>query len=109
MKFEQVVLADDERQLIDSTIRDLAPRRGWELHALNVRTNHVHAVVSSEGPPEAVMQGMKTWATRALVAGSLRERGERIGRGTVRRDICSGSQDSTRQSTTCSNGSRSSK
>ena len=39
---------------------------GWRLHALTVRTNHVHAVVSADEAPEKVMTNFKIWATRRL-------------------------------------------
>jgi len=33
---------------------------------INVRTNHVHAVVSTQKTPERTMSSLKAWATRAL-------------------------------------------
>ncbi len=78
MKGPAVLLSDPKRTLIDETIRSLALRRKWSLDALNVRTNHVHTVVIAEDLPELVMQGMKAWATRELVAAQLRSHGERL-------------------------------
>ncbi|MEX0784178.1 MAG: transposase [Dehalococcoidia bacterium] len=40
--------------------------RDWELMALNVRTNHVHAVVDANATPERVMNDYKVWATKRL-------------------------------------------
>jgi REP element-mobilizing transposase RayT len=40
--------------------------KGWELHALNVRTNHLHLVVHANAAPELVMNTCKAWATRRL-------------------------------------------
>ena len=34
--------------------------------ALNVRTNHVHVVVSGQCTPELIMNTLKSWATRRL-------------------------------------------
>lgn len=34
------------------------------MHAINVRTNHIHMLVSSEHAPEVVMNTCKAWATR---------------------------------------------
>jgi REP element-mobilizing transposase RayT len=31
-----------------------------------VRSNHVHAVVSHDGPPEKIVEAFKSYATRAL-------------------------------------------
>jgi len=33
--------------------------RGWELWTVNVRTNHVHAIVSANKKPEAVLIALK--------------------------------------------------
>jgi REP element-mobilizing transposase RayT len=43
--------------------------RDWSLHALNVRSNHVHAVVSCDLLPKEAMRQFKEWATRALRRG----------------------------------------
>ena len=40
----------------------------WPLHALVVESAHAHAVVSAALAPEAVVQRLKSWATRALRA-----------------------------------------
>ena len=61
-----VVLSPRERDLAHQTILELAVRRGWHLHALNVRSNHVHAVVWADEPPLQVIQSMKAWVTRRL-------------------------------------------
>ncbi len=45
--------------------------RGWPVHALVVERTHVHLVVSAPRAPEAIVQYLKAWATRAL-----RERGD---------------------------------
>jgi hypothetical protein len=41
-----VVLSEDRRALVEQTIRDHCRVRGWLLHAVNARTNHVHVVVA---------------------------------------------------------------
>src|SRR5688500_14303497 len=43
-----VILTEAQRQIVEQTIRDHCRIRGWTLHALNVRTNHVHVVVTAE-------------------------------------------------------------
>jgi REP element-mobilizing transposase RayT len=60
------ILSDRERAVVDSTIRQVAVHRGWDLRALNVRTTHVHAVVTAEATPEKVMNDFKAWSTRRL-------------------------------------------
>ena len=59
------------RQAVEYAITERCQFRGWILHALNVRTNHVHIVVTARDESnEIVMLGFKTRATRLL-----RERG----------------------------------
>ena len=60
------VLTTDQRAVVDSALRAVCVHRTWQLHELNVRTNHVHAVVSAASAPEAVMNTFKAWATRHL-------------------------------------------
>ena len=64
---EDVCLLDDEqRRIVENTIRDHCQKRGWNLHAVNCRTNHVHVVVSSDRDPEEVRDQFKAWGTRKL-------------------------------------------
>jgi REP element-mobilizing transposase RayT len=60
------VLESPHREAVDSAIRDVCAHRAWKLHALNVRTNHVHLVVSASSTPEQVMTSLKAWSTRRL-------------------------------------------
>ena len=60
------VMDHAHREAVDVAVRDVCAHRGWTLHALNVRTNHVHLVVSAESTPEQVMTSLKAWSTRRL-------------------------------------------
>ena len=66
MKSEPVFLCPDERQLAEETIRKHCEIRKWELHALNIRTNHVHLVITAPVVPEKVMSQFKAWCSRRL-------------------------------------------
>ena len=66
MSQEAFVLEQAHREAVDAAIRDVSAHRGWTLHALNVRTNHVHLVVSAGLTPEQVMTSLKAWSTRRL-------------------------------------------
>jgi REP element-mobilizing transposase RayT len=61
-----VVLNEDQRNLVEQTIRDHCRIRGWLLHAVNVRTNHVHVVVTANREPDEVMNQFKAWCSRKL-------------------------------------------
>ncbi len=63
-----------QRRVIESTIREVCDHRGWQLFAVNPRTNHVHSVVAADQPPERVMNDFKAYATRRLVQAALAAR-----------------------------------
>ena len=53
------------------------PRRGWTLHAAHVRTRHVHVVVGAAGPPEPVMNALKSYTSARLNKGGFESRDRR--------------------------------
>ena len=58
-----------QRTAIEAAIRRHCDNRGWLLHAVQCRQEHVHVVVSApEWSPDDVMQQLKSWCTRALNA-----------------------------------------
>ena len=40
--------------------------RGWKLHAVNARTNHVHCVIAAPTDPDTVAKQLKAWCSRRL-------------------------------------------
>lgn len=66
LKHVPIVLNEVQRRCVDSTIRAHAEYRRWQLHAVNVRTNHVHVVCTGALSPERMMGEFKSWATRSL-------------------------------------------
>ena len=60
-------LSDSDREIVESTVRKHCSIRNWELYALSVRSNHVHAVVTAENyKPDTVASQFKAWCTRNL-------------------------------------------
>ena len=56
----QLILDSTQRELVENTIADHCRHRGWHLHAVACRTNHVHVVVTAPGRnPEDVMDQFK--------------------------------------------------
>ena len=55
-----------EREVVLQAIQDVCLHRTWDLIAAHVRTNHVHAIVEAEAPPERIMNAFKSWASRRL-------------------------------------------
>ena len=69
LRHPPVLLDGERRESVDRAIREVCRHREWELHALNVRTNHVHIVVSLPDAPERAMNTFKSWATRQMIDG----------------------------------------
>jgi REP element-mobilizing transposase RayT len=66
-----------ERWIVHRTIEEVCTHRGWRLHAVHARTNHVHVVVTADRPPEHVMNTFKSWCTRRLVEHGCIDRSRR--------------------------------
>jgi REP element-mobilizing transposase RayT len=56
----------EQRQIVETAIRDVCGYREYLLRAVNVRTNHAHSVVSAMCTPEPMLNALKSYATRAL-------------------------------------------
>ncbi|MCC7366608.1 MAG: transposase [Dehalococcoidia bacterium] len=67
-----------ERDAAAAAIEEVCAVRGWGLLALNVRTNHIHAVVGAETSPEQIMVTFKAWTTRRLRALGMAGSDERL-------------------------------
>jgi REP element-mobilizing transposase RayT len=63
---EPFLLGHAHREIVEQAIRDVCSHRKWTLHAVNVRTNHVHLVIAAQSSPEHVMTSLKAWCTRRL-------------------------------------------
>lgn len=59
-------MTDEQRMVVDDVIRAHCEIRSWIIHALNVRTNHVHLVCAADRPPEKIMGECKAWSSRRL-------------------------------------------
>ena len=66
MNEDACVLDTEQRQVVEKTITDHCQFRGWQLHAVNCRTNHLHVVVSANVHPDDVRKQFKAWCTRHL-------------------------------------------
>jgi len=63
-----VTLGPRARRVVERAVRDHCQHRGWTLLAVNVRSNHVHVVVTCtpDVPPERALTEFKAWSTRRL-------------------------------------------
>jgi REP element-mobilizing transposase RayT len=66
LKQPPVKLSARQRPVVESAIRETCTIRHWQLWTVNVRTNHVHVVVTANKKPDAVMRALKANATRAM-------------------------------------------
>jgi REP element-mobilizing transposase RayT len=64
-----------EREVVEKAIREVCAYRRYMLRAINVRTNHVHAVVTAMSKPEPVLNAFQAYSTRALVTAGLNPSG----------------------------------
>jgi len=66
-KHPPVKLDAQRRRSVKDTITDTCKKRGWYLAAVNVRTNHVHSVVTApNSDPDTVLNAFKANATRKM-------------------------------------------
>jgi REP element-mobilizing transposase RayT len=61
-----VTLDPRQRLVVHRTVAQVCDGRQWALLAINVRSNHVHVVLSGVCAPEAMMNAFKAWSTRRL-------------------------------------------
>jgi REP element-mobilizing transposase RayT len=61
------VLDSAQRHCVEASASETCKIRKWKLYAINVRTNHVHLVVSiGETKPEIALNAFKANATREM-------------------------------------------
>ncbi|HYW73509.1 MAG TPA: transposase [Pyrinomonadaceae bacterium] len=66
LKQPPVKLNSSQRQAIESGIRETCKARKWQLWEVNVRSNHIHCVVTAQYKARSVMTALKANATRAM-------------------------------------------
>ena len=66
MRDAEVTLDPAQRAVVEATVKAHCSFRGWRLHAVNARTDHVHVVVTAEIGPEGAMNQFKSWCSRRL-------------------------------------------
>ena len=55
-----------QRKVVEQAVREVCLHRRYLLRAVNVRTNHVHSIVSAMCKPEPILDAFKSYSTRAL-------------------------------------------
>lgn len=75
MKHEPVELSAKRRNAVEDGIKETCDIRGWALQAINVRTNHIHTVVTANQKAELVLNAFKANATSKMIASNAWQRG----------------------------------
>jgi len=66
MNQKPFLFSENQRIIVESAIAEVCEHRGYKLKAVNIRSNHVHAVVSAQIKPELMIDAFKSYATRRL-------------------------------------------
>lgn len=66
-----LVLDERQRPCVEEAIKEVCEIRDYDLRAMNVRTNHAHVVSSGAVKPEKIVNDLKAYATRPLMAERL--------------------------------------
>ena len=66
LKHTPVKLNARRRRVVQGAVREVCDHRQYILRAINVRTNHVHTVVTAMCLPEPVLNAFKSYSTGAL-------------------------------------------
>jgi REP element-mobilizing transposase RayT len=66
LKNQPLELTQQLRRAVLRAIIGVRDARKWFAHAVHVRSNHVHIVVSGKERPEKMMVDFKSYATRAI-------------------------------------------
>jgi REP element-mobilizing transposase RayT len=66
LRAKPLILKARYRKSIEAAIRETCEIRHWFLQAINVRTNHIHSVVSANRRAGLVLNAFKANATRQL-------------------------------------------
>lgn len=59
-------LSPEQCAAVEQQVAETCSHRGWTLHAVNCRSNHLHVVVTAPLHPKKVRSQLKAWCTRKL-------------------------------------------
>jgi hypothetical protein len=74
MAEDACLLTEPLRLAVQAQIEETCQHRGWELHAVNRRTNHANILLTANANPKVVRAQLKAWCTRKLKSISAAER-----------------------------------
>jgi hypothetical protein len=66
MRQDPVALAPEQRRCVEESIRELARRYQWSIHALASQSDHTHVVITANREGRQLRDAIKAAASRAL-------------------------------------------
>ena len=66
MTADACILDELQRYAVHEQVVETCSHKGWILHAVNCRTNHLHIVVTAPVSPKIARAQLKAWCTRKL-------------------------------------------
>jgi REP element-mobilizing transposase RayT len=66
LKHKPILFTEIQRENVETAIKEVCEHRNYDLKAINVRSNHLHAVVSAQVKPKLIIDAFKSYATRKL-------------------------------------------
>jgi REP element-mobilizing transposase RayT len=66
LKHQPIKLNYRQRKAVERAVREVCLHRKYFLRAINVRTNHVHVIVSAMCKPEPILSAFMSYSTRML-------------------------------------------
>src|SRR6266851_4705975 len=59
-------LEPHQRERVHKQVAETCRHKGWILHAVNCRSNHIHVLLSGTAHPKVIREQLKAWCTRRL-------------------------------------------
>lgn len=85
MDEEAVKLTSSQRWTVEQQVAETCRYRGWHLHAVNCRSNHIHTVVTAiDTAPGKIRNDLKAYATRCLKSMDASRKNWWAERGSIR-------------------------
>lgn len=67
MKEDACLLSAEQRLTVEHQVAETCEHRGWMMHAVNCRSNHMHAAITAVAThPKKIQKDIKSWCTRRL-------------------------------------------
>src|SRR5262249_48309714 len=64
-----ITLDASQRSVVERAVREVCQYRRYALHAINVRTNHAHSVVTAMQKPEPILDAFKGVCNSSVAQG----------------------------------------